>query len=90
MTYLETIMLRILALNIYHPQIGAVWHAASQEERTARIEKEEEEWIEAAQRILLHIQLRDGLKKTLIVHNYDLQGIERRITLIPTATSAAL
>ena len=90
MAYLEMIMLRILAFNIFHPQIEAVWHAESQEEQTAHIEKEEEEWIEVARTILLRIQLCNGLKKTLVVHNFDLQGIERWITLIPTATSAAL
>lgn len=81
------IMLRILALNIYNPQIGAVWHAASQEEC---IEKEEEDWVKVARRILLHIQLCDGLEKMIVVHSFDLQGIERWIMLILMVTSAVL
>jgi len=40
-----------------------------------------DEWIELAKRILIHIQLRDNLEKTIVVRDYD--GNERRILLKP-------
>jgi len=41
-----------------------------------------DEWIELAKRILIHIQLRDNLEKTVVLRDYD-SGNERRISLKP-------
>ena len=40
-----------------------------------------EYWIESAKHILIHIQLRDNLEKTVVVLDYD--DTERRILLKP-------
>jgi hypothetical protein len=41
-----------------------------QEQRTF-IDRVKDEWIEMAKRILIHIQLRDNLEKTIVVRDYD-------------------
>ena len=51
------------------------------QERRAQTDRVKDEWIEMAKRILIHIQLRDNLEKTVIVRDYD--GNERRILLKP-------
>ena len=43
-----------------------------------------EYWIESAKHILIHIQLRDNLKKTVIM--LDNNGNERRIVLKPESS----
>ena len=51
------------------------------QEQRAQTDRVKDEWIEMAKRILIHIQLRDNLEKTVIVRDYD--GNERRILLKP-------
>ena len=43
-----------------------------------------EYWIESAKCILIHIQLRDNLEKTIVMQDYD--GSERRILLKPKSS----
>ena len=53
-------------------------------EQLERIRRVEEEWIEAAKRILIHIQLSDNLEKTVVIRDYD--GNERRIVMKPKSS----
>ena len=46
--------------------------------------EEKEDWIELAKDILIHIQLRDNLEKTLIVEDHDNKS-ERRILIKPNS-----
>ena len=45
-----------------------------------------EHWIESAKHVLIHIQLRDNLEKTIVVLEYD--DIERQILLKPRSSLA--
>ena len=65
------------------PPIIRHWHIPADEqlEHTHRVK---EEWIEAAKRVLIHIQLRDNLEKTVIVRDCD--GNERRIVIKPKSS----
>ena len=60
------------------PPPASFWPPQGQHANTDRVK---DEWIESAKRILLHIQLRDNLEKTVVVRDYD--GNERRILLKP-------
>ena len=60
------------------PTPADLWPPQEQRAQTDRVK---DEWIEMAKRILIHIQLRDNLEKTVIVRDYD--GNERRILLKP-------
>ena len=60
------------------PTPADLWPPQKQRTQTDRVK---DEWIEMAKRILIHIQLRDNLEKTVIVRDYD--GNERRILLKP-------
>ena len=46
--------------------------------------EEKEDWIELAKDILIHIQLRDNLEKTLIVEDHDNKS-GRRILIKPNS-----
>ena len=65
------------------PPIVHVWHIPAQvpSEHSERVK---EDWIEAAKRILIHIQLRDNLEKTVVIREYD--GNERRIAIKPKSS----
>ena len=64
------------------PPIGNVW----QEERAETVK---EYWIESAKHILIHIQLRDNLEKTIVVlEDYD--DNETRILLKPKSSLTSL
>ena len=65
------------------PPIANVWHILPQEQ-TARTDRVKDNWIELAKRVLIHIQLRDNLEKTVVVRNYD--GNERRILIKPKSS----
>ena len=56
------------------------------QEQRAHTDRVKDEWIEMAKRILIHIQLRDNLEKTVVVRDYD-GGNERRILLKPKSLS---
>jgi hypothetical protein len=47
-------------------------------------EKLEEDWIKLAKDILIHIQLRDNLEKTLVVEDHN-NDRERRILIKPNS-----
>ena len=53
-------------------------------EQLTDIVKVKEYWIESAKHILIHIQLRDNLEKTVVMLDYD--GTERRILLKPKSS----
>jgi hypothetical protein len=55
-----------------------------QREQREREHRVKEDWIESAKRVLIHIQLRDNLEKTVVVRDYD--GIERRIVIKPKSS----
>jgi hypothetical protein len=40
-----------------------------------------EEWIERVKDVLIQIQLRDNLEKTIIIKDYDSYIVERKIVL---------
>jgi hypothetical protein len=56
-----------------------VWHL-SPEEQCARTKRTKEAWIESVKRILIQIQLRDNLEKTLVIRDSQ-DNSERRILL---------
>lgn len=58
-----------------------MWHL-SPEEQHARAERAKEDWIESVERVLIQIQLRDNLEKTLVVRD-SRDNSERRILLKP-------
>ena len=53
--------------------------------QSARTEKVKEEWIKTAKRILIQIQLRDNLEKTIALRD-DYDGNERRILIKPKSS----
>ena len=71
MNHLQTIIIKT------PPPIADVW---CQEQHT-RPDRVKEDWIESAKRILIHIQLRDNLEKTVVMRDYE--GYERRILIKP-------
>ena len=56
------------------------------QELDARKDKAIEEWIKSAKIVLIHIQLRDNLKKTIVVRDYD--SSERQIVIKPISHSS--
>lgn len=61
-------------------------HLSPQENQELRKRKLKviKDWIKLAKNILIHIQLRDNLEKTVVVLDYD--GNERRILLKPKSS----
>jgi hypothetical protein len=59
------------------------WHRLPPQEQRNSAERLKE-WIESAKHILIEIQLRDNLKKTVVVRDYD--GNERRILMKPKSS----
>jgi len=72
LNHLQTIIMRT------PPPIARPWPIY---EDRAHTDKVKEDWIESAKCILIRIQLRDNLEKTVIMRDYD--GYERRISLKP-------
>lgn len=66
------------------------WRSIPFQEQRARIDRIIEDWIESAKRILIHIQLRDNLEKTIVLQDYicnELQvANERRILIQPKSS----
>ena len=65
------------------PPIANFLRMLSHEQR-ARTVRTIEDWIESAKRILIQIQLRDNLEKTVVLREYD--GNERRILIKPKSS----
>ena len=55
------------------------------QEETERVDRIKEEWIEAAKRVLIHIQLRDNFEKTVVVRDCGGNN-ERRIVIKPKSS----
>ena len=53
------------------------------QQETGHAERVKEDWIKSAKDILIHIQLRDNLEKTIIMRDYASDGCERRILIKP-------
>jgi hypothetical protein len=71
LNHLQTIIMKT-------PPPPNLWPPLQQRAQTDRVK---DEWIELAKQILIHIQRRDNLEKTVVVQDYD--GNERRILLTP-------
>ena len=67
-------------MTIPHP-IAKFWQIRLDE--TGLAERMKEDWIESAKYILIHIQLRDNLEKTVVMRDYTNEGCERRIMIKP-------
>ena len=66
------------------PPMANVWHTPPHEQ-CARTEKVKEEWIETAKLIMIQIQPRDNLEKTVVLWD-DFDGNERRILIKPKSS----
>ena len=72
LNHLQTIIMRT------PPPIASYWPPQQPTDRV------KEYWIESAKRILIHIQLRDNLEKTVVMLDND--GNERRIVVKPESS----
>ena len=71
---------------VIHRRMTFLWHRATPEQRKRSDRgKFQKDWIKAAKRILIHIQLRDNLEKTIVVRDYDGSG-GRQIVIKPTSS----
>ena len=85
MNHLQTIIMTVPPSDYSVNFWRSSWLVAAQEKRV-RTERAKKKWIRAAKRILVHIQFRDKLEKTVVLRDYSSGRSERRIVIRPKSS----